>query len=160
MSDIDLKKPFYSALLPGIQQNPITVNIGQGVARTLKEAITQAVSVDVYVHDPILTGQNLRPTRFHATPADPHAMDIDATHTSNGNTRETFLARMRGQCFVWLKVMSSRIAHTEKLPAITVDVEDIRKQSARASSWDLDKAEANTSNLGTRAQTGGLFFAS
>ncbi|GAW08190.1 gag protein [Lentinula edodes] len=99
MSDIDLREHFYSALLPKIQQNLIMVNIGQGVARTLKEAITQAVSVDVYLHDPTLTGQNLGPTRSHATPADPHSMDINATHTSNGNTREAFLARMRGRCF-------------------------------------------------------------
>ncbi|KAJ3804087.1 hypothetical protein F5876DRAFT_83806 [Lentinula aff. lateritia] len=99
MSDINLRERFYSALLPEIRQNLITVNIGQGVAQTLKEAITRAVSVDVYLHDPTLTGRNVGPTRSYVSPAGPHAMDINATHTSNGNTREAFLARMWGQCF-------------------------------------------------------------
>ena len=102
MSDIDLRERFFTALLPEIRQHLITVNIAQGIAPTLKEAIKRAISVDVYLHDPTMTGRNsgYPPTHTaHTTPADPHAMDIDATHTSNGNTREAFLARMRGRCF-------------------------------------------------------------
>ncbi|KAJ3804281.1 Hsp70 protein-domain-containing protein [Lentinula aff. lateritia] len=83
MSDIDLREHFYSALLPEIRQNLITVNIGQGVAWALKEAIIRAISVDVYLHDPTLTGRNTGPIHSYVAPTDPHAMDIDATHTSH-----------------------------------------------------------------------------
>ncbi|GAW09657.1 gag protein [Lentinula edodes] len=58
MSDIDLRERFFTALLPEIRQNLIIVNIAQGLAPTLKEAIKRAISVDVYMHDPTMTGRN------------------------------------------------------------------------------------------------------
>ncbi|KAJ3925710.1 MAG: hypothetical protein NXY57DRAFT_967382 [Lentinula lateritia] len=44
------------------------------------------------------------------------------------------------------KVMSSRISHAEKPPAITVDVEDTWKQFARTRSWDSDETKADASS--------------
>ncbi|KIK66496.1 hypothetical protein GYMLUDRAFT_239435 [Collybiopsis luxurians FD-317 M1] len=52
LSDTDLWEWFYSGLLPEICQHLIIVNIAQGLAQTLDEAIRQAISVDVYLHDP------------------------------------------------------------------------------------------------------------
>ncbi|KAJ3926424.1 MAG: hypothetical protein NXY57DRAFT_1113127 [Lentinula lateritia] len=51
------------------------------------------------------------------------------------------------------KVMSSKTAHTEKLPAAIVDVEDIWKQSAKTSSWDSDETESNAVKSMPRAST-------
>ncbi|GAW10591.1 gag protein [Lentinula edodes] len=56
MSDIDLQERFFMALLPEIQQHLIIVNIAQGIAPTLKEAIKRAVLVDTFLHDPTMTG--------------------------------------------------------------------------------------------------------
>ena len=55
LSDIDLQERFHSGLLPEICQNLIIVNIAQGLAKSLDEAIKCAVSVNTYLHDPTMT---------------------------------------------------------------------------------------------------------
>ncbi|KAJ3851368.1 hypothetical protein EV368DRAFT_83607 [Lentinula lateritia] len=85
----------------------------KGIALTLKEAIKWAISVDVYLHDPTMTGQNIGHAPTHTKPTDPHAMDIDTTHISNGNSREAFLGHIT--------------AHIRKPPATTVDIMDMWK---------------------------------
>ncbi|KIK50403.1 hypothetical protein GYMLUDRAFT_51230 [Collybiopsis luxurians FD-317 M1] len=55
LSDTDLQEQFYSALLPEICQNLIIVNIAQGLAQTLDEAIRRAISVDAFLHDPSMS---------------------------------------------------------------------------------------------------------
>ncbi|KIK60371.1 hypothetical protein GYMLUDRAFT_43670, partial [Collybiopsis luxurians FD-317 M1] len=87
LSDTDLWEQFYSALLPEIHQNLIIVNIAQGLAQTLDEAIRRAISVD--------PNHSNTPTHH----ADPYAMDIDANCTSNGNTQDGFIACMHGHCY-------------------------------------------------------------
>ncbi|KIK61016.1 hypothetical protein GYMLUDRAFT_243707 [Collybiopsis luxurians FD-317 M1] len=87
-------KKFYFGLLLEIHQNLIIVNIAQGLAQTLDEAIRWAISVDVYLHNPSMSSH--QPNHSH-TPThhiDPYAMDIDANHTSNGNTRDGFISYM------------------------------------------------------------------
>jgi hypothetical protein len=68
-------------------------NLRQGKPKDLVEAVKQAVTIELALHDPSLStsGKNSTP--------DPYAMDIDATRTGNGKTRDEFLKRMRGRCF-------------------------------------------------------------
>lgn len=59
------------------------------------------MTIDTFLRDPSLTNRSVGNSHSSPTPADPYAMDVDATRTttSTGNTREAFLARMRGRCF-------------------------------------------------------------
>ncbi|KAF5351407.1 hypothetical protein D9757_014519 [Collybiopsis confluens] len=102
LSDADLLGRFQSSLLPEIRRNLVIVNIAQGRAPTLEEAIRRAISIDVFLRDPSMKDRSSqRPAAFTHTPADPYAMEIDANSTrpSNGNTREGFMAPMRGRCY-------------------------------------------------------------
>ena len=99
LSDTDLRERFYSGLLPEIRQNLIIVNIAQGLAQTLDEAIRRAISVDVYLHDPSMSNRQSNHSHTPTHHTDPYAMDIDANRTSNGNTRDGFISRMRGRCY-------------------------------------------------------------
>ena len=100
LSDIDLRERFHSGLLPEICQNLIIVNIAQGLAKSLDEAIKRAVSVDTYLHDPTMTNRHSSRSQTSTShTSDPYSMDIDASRTSNGNTRDSFIARMRGRCY-------------------------------------------------------------
>ncbi|KIK57499.1 hypothetical protein GYMLUDRAFT_246848 [Collybiopsis luxurians FD-317 M1] len=92
LSDTDLWEWIYSALLPEICQNLIIVNIAQGLAQTLDEAIRRAISVDVFLHDPSMSSQQPNHSNTPTHHADPYAMDIDANCTSNGNTQDGFIA--------------------------------------------------------------------
>jgi hypothetical protein len=97
LSDTDLLQRFHSAVLPEIRRNLVIVNIAQGAAPSLDDAIRRAISVDMYLRDPSM--KDTRPSSRPAAPAhsaDPYAMDIDAstTRSGNGNTRDGFMARM------------------------------------------------------------------
>ena len=54
LSDMDLLDRFNDGLLPEIKKNIVLVNIAQGIAKTLDEAIRRAVSIDTYLRDPTL----------------------------------------------------------------------------------------------------------
>ncbi|KIK54295.1 hypothetical protein GYMLUDRAFT_48851 [Collybiopsis luxurians FD-317 M1] len=69
LSDTDLQEQFYSALLPEIHQNLIIVNVAQGLAQTIDEAIRRAISVDVFLHDPSMTTSSVPFTLFPNEPA-------------------------------------------------------------------------------------------
>ncbi|KIK50232.1 hypothetical protein GYMLUDRAFT_51336, partial [Collybiopsis luxurians FD-317 M1] len=97
--DTDLQKQFYSALLPEICQNLIIVNIAQGLAQTLDEAIRRAISVDIFLHDPSMSNRQPNHSNTPTHHADPYAIDIDANCTSNGNTQDGFIACMCGCCY-------------------------------------------------------------
>jgi Retrotransposon gag protein len=96
-SDADLRERFYAGLNPNIRLHLVSIELGQGKAKTLEEAVTRACTVDTALHDPSLHFPTSKTTS--STAADPYAMDIDATRTGNGNTRESFLQKMRGRCF-------------------------------------------------------------
>ena len=100
LSDIDLRERFHSGLLPVIRQNLIIVNIAQGLAKSLDEAIKCAVLVDTYLHDPTMTNRHSSRSQTSTShTSDPYSMDIDASCTGNGNTRDSFIAHMRGRCY-------------------------------------------------------------
>ena len=87
LSDIDLRERFHSGLLPEIRQNLIIVNIAQGLAKSLDEAIKCAVSVDTYLHDPTMTNRHSSQSQTSTShTSDLYSMDIDTNHTGNGNT--------------------------------------------------------------------------
>jgi hypothetical protein len=100
LSDRDLLSRFYGGLHKEIRKNIVVTNIAQGVAKTLDEAIKRAIAVDTYLRDPSMNDQHSSRSLAPANPApDPYAMDISAAQTSNGKTRDDFLARMRRRCY-------------------------------------------------------------
>lgn len=103
LSDLDLLNRFNQHLLPEIRRNIVLVNIAQGLAKTLDEAIKRAVSIDTYLRDPTLKDRSSNRSNTAPTPAsrDPYAMEVDAntTRAGNGNTRDGFISRMRGRCY-------------------------------------------------------------
>ena len=96
---MDLRERFHANLLPEIRKNLIIVNIGQGLAKDLDDAISHAISVDVFLRDPTMNPRSSGSHSSGSRGSDPHAMEIDANRMGNGNTRETFMARMRGRCY-------------------------------------------------------------
>ena len=54
LSDMDLLNRFNANLRPEIRQNLVLVNIAQGLAKILDEAIKRAISIDTYLSDPTL----------------------------------------------------------------------------------------------------------
>ena len=65
------------------------INMAQGLALTLDDAIKRAISVDTYLRDPTLNDRHYPHTSTSTPPqsiADPYAMDISATHNGNGKT--------------------------------------------------------------------------
>jgi Retrotransposon gag protein len=96
-SDADLRERFYAGLNANIRLHLVSIDLGQGKAKTLEEAVTRACTVDTALHDPSLHLPSQK--HYNSTTTDPNAMDIDATRMGNGNTRESFLQKMRGRCF-------------------------------------------------------------
>ena len=80
----------------------MVINMAQGLALTLDDAIKRAISVDTYLCDPTLNDRHYSHTSTSTPPqstADPYAMDISAMRNGNGKTQEEFISRMRGRCF-------------------------------------------------------------
>ena len=103
LSDLDLREKFNSSLPKEIRRNLMVINMAQGLALTLDDAIKRAISVDTYLRDPTLNDRHYPHTSTSTPPqsiADPYAMDISATRNGNGKTREEFISRMRGRCYV------------------------------------------------------------
>ena len=102
LSDLDLREKFNSSLPKEIRRNLMVINMAQGLALTLDDAIKRAISVDTYLRDPTLNDRHYPHTSTSTPPqstADPYAMDISATRNGNGKTREEFISRMRGRCY-------------------------------------------------------------
>ena len=80
----------------------MVINMAQGLALTLDNAIKRAISVDTYLCNPTLNDRHYSHTSTSTPPrstADPYAMDISAMCNGNGKTREEFISRMRGRCY-------------------------------------------------------------
>ena len=80
----------------------MVINMAQGLALTLDNAIKRAISVDTYLRNPTLNDRHYPHTSTSTPPqstADPYAMDISAMRNGNGKTREEFISRMRGRCY-------------------------------------------------------------
>ena len=92
-SDADLMERFCNGLNSNIRLHMISIELGQGKAKSLAEAINRACTIELAIHSPTFAGGNFRSS-------DPNAMDIDATRTGgNGKTRDDFLLKMKGHCF-------------------------------------------------------------
>ena len=75
----------------------MVINMAQGLALTLDDAIKQAISIDTYLRNPTLNDRHYSHTSTSApsqSTADPYAMDISATRNGNGKTREEFISQM------------------------------------------------------------------
>ena len=80
-SDADLMERFCNGLNGGIRLHMISIELGQGKAKSLAEAVNRACTIELALHNPT----------FNTTPnfrsSDPNAMDVDATRTGgNGKT--------------------------------------------------------------------------
>jgi hypothetical protein len=92
-SDQDLMERFCVNLNNSIRMHMVSMNLGQGKPKDLSEAVKRACTIELAIHDPTLSNSG------RGSAPDPYAMDIDATRTGNGKSREEFLQRMRGRCF-------------------------------------------------------------
>ena len=105
-SDADLMVRFYDRLPAAVKEKVLGLDFMAGKATTLQELVTRAIRADellIKIRADTAAPFWRRNYAAPPTPArperDPMAMDVDATRTASGRTREDFTRAMIGRCY-------------------------------------------------------------
>ncbi|EIW73870.1 hypothetical protein CONPUDRAFT_68232 [Coniophora puteana RWD-64-598 SS2] len=105
-SDADLRVHFYARLSNAIKTQLLPVELAHGKPTDLNTLVKRACKAQDLLDELRMETGGYASRRYGNTPqaaprpaADPYAMEVDATRTGNGKTREEFQRAMTGRCF-------------------------------------------------------------